>query len=167
MVLHAKPDEATRSSKSKLVMLEWSHGYSGYRADMSGPASRAVLPTTQRAAAGPVAVLPMMGGSVPIHLFATNLDAPVIGLPIANHDNNQHAANESARLQNLWDGIETYAAMLGELSWQALSGEFTAIKLLTLSDTRERRVGCARFRPRRGKGWVLTAVRPASGRRRT
>jgi acetylornithine deacetylase/succinyl-diaminopimelate desuccinylase-like protein len=116
-VLYAQPDGATRASKSKLVTLEWSHGYPGYRADMSNPASRAVLATTQRAAAGPVAVLPMMGGSVPIYLFATILDVPVIGLPIANHDNNQHAANENARLQNLWDGIETYAAMLGELSW--------------------------------------------------
>jgi acetylornithine deacetylase/succinyl-diaminopimelate desuccinylase-like protein len=62
-------------------------------------------------------VLPMMGGSVPVYLFAKILDVPAIGLPIANHDNNQHAANENARLQNLWDGVEVYAAMLGELNW--------------------------------------------------
>ncbi len=116
-VLHAEPDETTRSSKSRLVRLDWNHGYPGYRADMTNPASRAVLATTERAAAGPVAVLPMMGGSVPIYLFAKILDVPVIGLPIANHDNNQHAADENTRLQNLWDGIETYAAMLGELDW--------------------------------------------------
>jgi acetylornithine deacetylase/succinyl-diaminopimelate desuccinylase-like protein len=116
-VLRAEPDEATRSSKSKLVRLDWSRGYPGYRADMSSPASRAVLATAERAAAGPVAVLPMMGGSVPIYLFAKILNVPAIVLPIANHDNNQHAANENARLQNLWDGIETYAAMLGELNW--------------------------------------------------
>ncbi len=116
-VLHAEPDEATRSSKSKLVRLDWNHGYPGYRGDMSSPVSRAVLATAERAAAGPVAVLPMMGGSVPIYLFTKILDVPAIGLPIANHDNNQHAANENARLQNLWDGIETYAAMLGELNW--------------------------------------------------
>jgi len=28
--------------------------------------------------------------------------APIICLPIVNHDNNQHAANENLRLQNLW-----------------------------------------------------------------
>lgn len=116
-VLHAEPDAATRSVRSKLVKLDWGPGYPGYRADMSSPASRAVLATAERAAAGQVAVLPMMGGSVPIYLFAKMLDVPVIGLPIANHDNNQHAADENARLQNLWDGIETYAAMLGELNW--------------------------------------------------
>ena len=32
-------------------------------------------------------------------------------------DGRQHAANENQRLQNLWDGIETYAAMLAELRW--------------------------------------------------
>jgi acetylornithine deacetylase/succinyl-diaminopimelate desuccinylase-like protein len=31
------------------------------------------------------------------------------------HDNNQHAANENLRLQNLWDGIETCAALLARL----------------------------------------------------
>jgi acetylornithine deacetylase/succinyl-diaminopimelate desuccinylase-like protein len=36
----------------------------------------------------------------------------VVGVPIANHDNNQHAANENIRVQNLWDGIEAYAAIL-------------------------------------------------------
>ena len=34
------------------------------------------------------------------------------GLPIANHDNNQHGANENVRIQNIWDGIETMAAIL-------------------------------------------------------
>ena len=42
----------------------------------------------------------------------SSLGRPVIGLPIANHDNNQHAANENLRLQNLWDGIEVYAAVM-------------------------------------------------------
>jgi len=39
----------------------------------------------------------------------------VIILPIANYDDNQHAANENLRVQNLWDGIEMYAGMLAEL----------------------------------------------------
>ena len=38
--------------------------------------------------------------------------APTITVPVANYDNNQHAENENIRLQNLWDGIETYAALM-------------------------------------------------------
>jgi len=41
----------------------------------------------------------------------------VIGLPIVNHDDSQHAPNENLRLKNLWDGIDTYAAMMAELTW--------------------------------------------------
>jgi acetylornithine deacetylase/succinyl-diaminopimelate desuccinylase-like protein len=36
----------------------------------------------------------------------------MISLPIANYDDNQHAADENLRVQNLWDGIETYTALL-------------------------------------------------------
>jgi acetylornithine deacetylase/succinyl-diaminopimelate desuccinylase-like protein len=34
---------------------------------------------------------------------------------IANHDDNQHAANENLRLQNLWDGLEVFAAFFSGL----------------------------------------------------
>jgi acetylornithine deacetylase/succinyl-diaminopimelate desuccinylase-like protein len=56
-----------------------------------------------------------LGGSVPLHHFGEVLGAPTVILPIANPDNNQHAANENLRLQNLWDGIELYAAVLARL----------------------------------------------------
>ena len=61
-----------------------------------------------------VAREPTLGGSVPMYLFRRG-DVPVIGVPIVNHDNNQHAANENLRIQNLWDGIELFAAMFAEL----------------------------------------------------
>jgi len=58
---------------------------------------------------------PTLGGSLPIHVFQEVLGVPVLVLPIANHDNNQHAANENLRLQNLWDGIEVMAGVLTRL----------------------------------------------------
>lgn len=33
-------------------------------------------------------------------------------VPIANHDNNQQAENENIRLGNLFDGLETMAAVM-------------------------------------------------------
>ena len=56
-----------------------------------------------------------MGGSLPMYVFEKVLAVRVIGLPIANHDNAQHAANENLRLQNLWDGIEVYAGLIARL----------------------------------------------------
>ncbi len=116
-VVGEEPDRATRLAHPRIVRLEWDTGYPALRSDMSTPAARAVIATASAAASQPVAVLPMMGGSVPIYLIKDILGATVIGLPIANHDDNQHAANENLRLQNLWDGVGVYAAMMGELRW--------------------------------------------------
>ena len=58
-------------------------------------------------------VTPTMGGSLPLHEFGSRLDAPIIILPLANHDNNQHAENENIRLQNIWDAMQVYGAVLG------------------------------------------------------
>jgi acetylornithine deacetylase/succinyl-diaminopimelate desuccinylase-like protein len=40
------------------------------------------------------------------------LKTNTISIPIANHDNNQHAENENIRLQNLFDGIETMGSLM-------------------------------------------------------
>jgi acetylornithine deacetylase/succinyl-diaminopimelate desuccinylase-like protein len=112
-----EPDLNTRLAHGRIARLEWEPGYPAFRSDMSTPAARSVVAAAGKAARGPIALLPMMGASVPIYLFADIFKVPVIGLPIVNHDNNQHAANENLRLQNLWDGIQTYAAMIAALSW--------------------------------------------------
>jgi acetylornithine deacetylase/succinyl-diaminopimelate desuccinylase-like protein len=116
-LLAGEPDLATRSTSARLMQVHWDKGYPAFRADLSSPEAKAVLAAAAKAGAGPVLVLPMMGGSAPLYLFADLLRVPVIGLPIVNHDNSQHAANENLRLKNLWDGIDTYAAMLSELRW--------------------------------------------------
>ncbi|MEA2325791.1 MAG: hypothetical protein QOE68_750, partial [Thermoanaerobaculia bacterium] len=54
---------------------------------------------------------PTLGGSIPMYLFQQPANTPVLILPIANHDDNQHAANENIRFQNLWDGIEVYVEL--------------------------------------------------------
>jgi len=56
-----------------------------------------------------------MGASIPAYLFDQVLHTPVIILPIANYDDNQHAANENLRIQNLWDGIDVFAGVMGRL----------------------------------------------------
>jgi hypothetical protein len=56
--------------------------------------------------------MPTLGGSVPLHHVAEVLGAPTVVLPIANHDNNQHAANENLRLGNLWYGVDLFAELL-------------------------------------------------------
>ena len=57
-------------------------------------------------------LMPTLGGSLPLYLFTEGLGAPIVVVPIANHDNNQHAPNENLRLANLWYGIDLMGALL-------------------------------------------------------
>jgi acetylornithine deacetylase/succinyl-diaminopimelate desuccinylase-like protein len=116
-VVRVTPDIATRLAHPRIIKLAWGGGYPALRSDMTSPAAKGVIAAAEKAAGGPVAVLPMMGGSVPINLFDELFHKPVIGIPLGNHDNNQHAANENLRLRNLWDGINLYAAMMAQLNW--------------------------------------------------
>jgi acetylornithine deacetylase/succinyl-diaminopimelate desuccinylase-like protein len=116
-IVSEEPDLAARLKSPRIVRLVWDAGYPALRSDMSTPAAKAVIAAASKAAGAKVVVLPMAGGSVPLYMFADVFAAPIICLPIVNHDNNQHAANENLRLQNLWDGINTYAALMAELTW--------------------------------------------------
>jgi acetylornithine deacetylase/succinyl-diaminopimelate desuccinylase-like protein len=103
---------AVRLAHPKVARVEWESGYPPSRAPLDGPFGRAVLATLDDGAPQPLLALPTSGGSGPAYLFEQVLHVPMVSLPIANYDDNQHAANENLRIQNLWDGIETYVALL-------------------------------------------------------
>ncbi len=116
-IVRDEPDLATRLAHEKLIRMNWGPGYPAERTSLDAPLSRAVVRIAEEATGGPVVRMPGGGGSIPMYVFRETLGAPVIGVPIANHDDNQHAANENLRLQNLWDGITVYAelfALLGK-----------------------------------------------------
>jgi acetylornithine deacetylase/succinyl-diaminopimelate desuccinylase-like protein len=115
-VVAGAPDAATRRAHPRLVRLAWERaGYPAYRTPLDAPVGRAIARLLAAAQGTPPVLTPTLGGSLPLHVFGEILGAPVIVLPIANHDNNQHAANENLRLQNLWDGIDAFAAVLAGL----------------------------------------------------
>ena len=112
IVLHAAPDSVSRRAHGKLLRFEWGmEGYPGQRTRADTPLARGVVRAVSDGLGGPVIEVPILGGSLPTALFAEALGAPLVVLPIANHDDNQHAANENLRLQNLWDGIAVFAGV--------------------------------------------------------
>lgn len=87
-------------------------GYNAQRTKMDLPVSIAIVNAVQKTSAQPIVRMPSLGGSLPLSIIANSLNQPTITVPIANHDNNQHAENENIRIQNLWDGIETFASLM-------------------------------------------------------
>ncbi|MGH8303048.1 MAG: M20/M25/M40 family metallo-hydrolase, partial [Steroidobacteraceae bacterium] len=104
-LVSATPDLQTRLAHPRVIKINWSGGYRGFRTDLDTPAARAVIAAAEEASGGHLALLPMMGGSVPLYLFHRILQVPVVIFPIVNFDDSQHAPNENLRLRNLWDGI--------------------------------------------------------------
>jgi acetylornithine deacetylase/succinyl-diaminopimelate desuccinylase-like protein len=115
-VVSETPDPAMRLAHPRIIKIGWSSGYAAVRTDMTLPSSRAVLGVMERWQGSRPMAVPMLGGSLPMAYFAET-GAPLILVPMVNHDNNQHGVNENLRLQNLWDGIEVYAGLIADLNW--------------------------------------------------
>jgi acetylornithine deacetylase/succinyl-diaminopimelate desuccinylase-like protein len=114
-IVHAEPTVEERRTHAKIVKLDWESGYPALRTSMSLPVSRALVQAASLALGRMPLVVPTLGGSLDVHAIHDVTRAPVIFVPIANHDNNQHAANENLRLQNLWDGIELFGGLMAHL----------------------------------------------------
>lgn len=87
-------------------------GYNADRTRMDLPLSKSIIEAVQSTTSGRVVLMPTSGGSLPLSIITSRLKTVTISVPIANYDNNQHAENENVRLQNLWDGMETYASLM-------------------------------------------------------
>jgi len=114
LIDHA-PGADERRATPRLLRLHWEGGYPPARTPLDAPFSRAVTAAIEETLGAPLVRMPMLGGSIPMSLFVEATGRPIVGLPIANHDNNQHAADENLRLQNLWDGTLAYAAVFARL----------------------------------------------------
>ncbi|HEX7944568.1 MAG TPA: M20/M25/M40 family metallo-hydrolase [Phenylobacterium sp.] len=117
-LVRADPDLATRLAHPKVLKLTWDAG--GSKATMTpldGPATGAVAASIGRTVGYPVLKLPFVGASSGMAEIVDALGAPMVGVSIANYDDNQHAVNENLKLSALWGGIEVYAGLLADLDW--------------------------------------------------
>lgn len=111
-VVHAEPDSATLRAHARVVRLDWGGGYAAQQTPLTFPMAREVHALVAAATGGPVARVPILGGSLPLSVFSEVLRAPILTLPLVNYDNNQHAANEHVRLGEFWQGIEILAVVM-------------------------------------------------------
>jgi acetylornithine deacetylase/succinyl-diaminopimelate desuccinylase-like protein len=112
LVLDREPTADERRAQPAIARIEARVGYPAARARADLPVVGHLLELAARAAGEPAIALPTLGGSVPMHPFEAALAAPAVILPIANPDNNQHAADENLRLGNLWYGVDLFALLL-------------------------------------------------------
>ena len=112
VVLDRDPTPDERRENQHLAKMDRAPGYRAARIPMSSPLAATLLEVCEKASGESVVALPTFGGSIPLYLFEDVLEAPVALVPIANHDNNQHAPDENLRIANLWYGIDLWAVLL-------------------------------------------------------
>ena len=111
-VTATEPGRDELLSHAKIAWVETPQGENASRTPMDLPIAAEVVKAVE-SARGKTILLPTSGGTVPLDAMQRASGAPNISVPIANHDDNQHAANENLRVKNLWDGVETMAALMG------------------------------------------------------
>lgn len=112
-VIDHDPTDEERKSFNKLIrVLPGMDGYNAQRTPMDLPIVKTIIASVQSTTPDKIVLQPTSGGSLPLFLFEKILDAKTVTVPIANHDNNQHAENENIRLKNFFEGIETMAAVM-------------------------------------------------------
>jgi acetylornithine deacetylase/succinyl-diaminopimelate desuccinylase-like protein len=126
-IVDTEPTQQILTTHPRVAMIVRDQAsYNAVRTPMDLPIAKLVIAAVQSAAtenasslkstssvrSSQVVLLPTMGGSVPLGAMERAAHTRTITVPIANYDDNQHAANENLRLQNLWDGTQTMAALL-------------------------------------------------------
>ena len=112
-IVREDPSLETRLQYPKIAKVERrSNGYPAARSGMDLPILLEVVEAAKRAAGNDDVVLaPGMGGSLPLYLFTEGQHKPILIVPVANHDDLQHAPDENLRVWNLWYGIDLYAQL--------------------------------------------------------
>lgn len=111
IVTESEPGEEVRARHANVCKVSRRTGYNAVRVSLDSDLCQHVIQAVEQGR-GPVIKLPVAAADLPVHHLQRALNAPAIIVPIANHDGNAHGPNENIRLQNLWDGIETMAALI-------------------------------------------------------
>ena len=116
-VVSEDPDMETRLLHPRIAKVTGGGGSIAARTSMANPFAQNIMGTASAAAdrafgPGSLVIAPGMGGTLPLSLFTEIAQKPAIIVPVANHDNNQHAPDENLRIANLWYAIDLYGALL-------------------------------------------------------
>jgi acetylornithine deacetylase/succinyl-diaminopimelate desuccinylase-like protein len=115
-ITESDPDIATLAAHPLIAKVTYRKGGEAgggaWRTDPASAAGHFVHDALVATWGNQVVEVRTLGGGVPARPFIDKLHLPVIGISLANYDDNQHTDNENMQLGNLWDGAETIAGIL-------------------------------------------------------
>lgn len=110
-IVREEPSREVSLQHEKVAKVTRSGGYPAVRTAIDNPMAQWTVSAIRRATEEDIILYPTFGGSLPLFHFTEVLDTPIVIVPIANHDNNQHAPDENIRIGNIWYGMEIYSSI--------------------------------------------------------
>lgn len=110
-IVREDPDRETRLQHHKIAKVTRGTGYPAMRTSVDDPMTQQVVDAIKRATSDDLILYPTMGGTLPLYHFEQIMQKPIVIVPIANHDNNQHAPDENIRIGNIWYGMDIYSSI--------------------------------------------------------
>ncbi|MGB4398177.1 MAG: M20/M25/M40 family metallo-hydrolase [Daejeonella sp.] len=112
-VTNSEPTDEERAKYAKIIKVtNGQDGTNAQRTSMDLPIIQKVIAAVKTTSQDQIVLQPTMGGTLPLFLFEKYLKAKTVTVPIANHDNNQHAENENIRIGNFFDGIVIMGSLM-------------------------------------------------------
>ncbi|HEX6682402.1 MAG TPA: M20/M25/M40 family metallo-hydrolase [Candidatus Limnocylindrales bacterium] len=111
-VLDREPTDQERRGRRRLARFAPTAGYPAVRVPADLPIVGRLAQAATVAAGREAVIMPTLGSSLPLHDLVDVLGVPTVILPIANADNNQHAANENLLIGQLWYGVDLWTLLL-------------------------------------------------------
>jgi len=109
------PDTATLAAHPRIakVTTRAAAESGAWRTDPELPAVRFIAEALRaRYGNSEVVRIRTLGGGIPATPFINAFQVPVVGISLANYDDNQHTDNENLRLGHLFKGIDILAALM-------------------------------------------------------
>ena len=110
-IVREDPNMETRLQHQKIAKVTRGGGYPAMRTSVDNPMTQQIVKAVKRATSDDLILYPTMGGTLPLYHFKQVLETPIVIVPIANHDNNQHAPDENIQIGNIWYGIDIYSSI--------------------------------------------------------
>lgn len=110
-IVREDPDMETRLQHQKIAKVTRSMGYPAMRTSVDNPMTQQIVDAIKQATSDDLIRYPTMGGTLPLYHFEQVMQKPIVIVPIANHDNNQHAPDENIRIGNIWYGMDIYSSI--------------------------------------------------------
>ncbi len=111
-VLDRAPTAEERLAHPLIAKIVSGFGYEAQRTSLDEPMVIRVKQLLEKVSPDRLVVVPSTGGSLPLSLFAHELGAPMVTIPVVNADNNQHGENENVDPAFLAEGIVNIRALM-------------------------------------------------------